>query len=242
MSVYAKLNQARKLFHSKELKKSGKNSFANYAYFELSDFVIPALEIFEEVGLCGVISFTDGLASMVIRETDGDGMIEITSPMREANLKGCHPIQNLGAVETYQRRYLWMAALEIVEHDEIDSAQPVEGYTEEQKDKFHALLNGSDALAYLEFATTLPEGHLGELMKTLPDGKKVSGKQKSGQLQDEAHGTLDDYAAQIKEAVETDDISGMELVNELTPFEKKMVSVRLDQKHIDWIKANKEAK
>ena len=51
-------------------------------------------------------------------------MIVITSPMAEANLKGTHPIQNLGAVETYQRRYLWMTAMEIVEHDILDASEP----------------------------------------------------------------------------------------------------------------------
>jgi hypothetical protein len=46
--------------------------------------------------------------------------------MAEANLKGAHPIQNLGATLSYQRRYLWMAAMELVEGDAIDSAPPVE--------------------------------------------------------------------------------------------------------------------
>jgi hypothetical protein len=45
--------------------------------------------------------------------------------MADANLKGCHPIQNLGAVETYTRRYLWVSAMEIVEHDALDSSPPV---------------------------------------------------------------------------------------------------------------------
>ena len=30
-------------------------------------------------------------------------------------------MQNLGAVQTYIRRYLWVAALEIVEHDALDA-------------------------------------------------------------------------------------------------------------------------
>jgi len=30
-------------------------------------------------------------------------------------------VQNIGAVETYQRRYLWVTAMEIVEHDALDS-------------------------------------------------------------------------------------------------------------------------
>ena len=53
-------------------------------------------------------------------------VVTFTSPMAESNLKGCHPIQNLGAVETYNRRYLYVSALEIVEHDALDSAPPVE--------------------------------------------------------------------------------------------------------------------
>ncbi len=43
------------------------------------------------------------------------------------------PIQNLGAVLSYQRRYLWMAALELVEGDPIDSAPPVEAPKPEPK-------------------------------------------------------------------------------------------------------------
>jgi len=48
-------------------------------------------------------------------------VITIISPMSTAALKGCHEVQNLGAVQTYIRRYLWVAALEIVEHDALDS-------------------------------------------------------------------------------------------------------------------------
>ena len=44
-----------------------------------------------------------------------------TSPMSSASLKGCHDVQNLGAVQTYLRRYLWTNAFEIVEHDALDA-------------------------------------------------------------------------------------------------------------------------
>ena len=128
MNVYAKLNAARQEFHTLQLKKTGLNKFAGYSYFELGDFLIPALSVFEKHGLCAFISFGKDLATMTIVDADaGDdqAFITITSPMAEALLKGCHPIQNLGAVETYTRRYLWVAALEIVEHDALDSSQPL---------------------------------------------------------------------------------------------------------------------
>jgi ERF superfamily len=122
MNVYQKLNEARERFHTSPIKKSGLNKFAGYKYFELGDFVIPALQIFKEVGLTSVISFGKETADMRIINTDKpDEMIVLESPMSTAALKGCHEVQNLGAVQTYIRRYLWVAALEIVEHDALDA-------------------------------------------------------------------------------------------------------------------------
>ena len=127
MKIYAKLNEARKQFHSRQLKKSGENKFAGYKYFELGDFLIPALEIFSKLNLCAIVSFDHNIASMTIVDIDEPGSnIVITSPFGGAALKGCHEVQNIGATETYQRRYLWMAALEIVEHDAIDSSAGVD--------------------------------------------------------------------------------------------------------------------
>jgi hypothetical protein len=121
MNVYQKLNEARDEFHQAKLKKSGHNKFANYYYFELGDFVIPALEIFKQIGLTSIISFGKDEASMTIVNNDKpEEKIVLTSPRSSAALKGCHEVQNLGAVQTYLRRYLWVAALEIVEHDALD--------------------------------------------------------------------------------------------------------------------------
>ena len=123
--VHKKLMQARMLLQNAPLKKSGHNKFAGYSYFELGDFIPTINAIFNEVGLCGVVSYDSEIASLTITDTDDGTNIIITSPMAEANLKGCHPIQNLGAVETYTRRYLWVTAMEIVEHDALDSSAPI---------------------------------------------------------------------------------------------------------------------
>lgn len=128
MSVHAKLMRARLMLQKRQLNKSGHNKFAGYTYFELGDFLPAIQEIFSEVGLCGVISFKNDYATLTITDVDKGGQIEITSPMAEANLKGCHPIQNLGAVETYTRRYLWVTAMEIVEHDALDATTGKESF------------------------------------------------------------------------------------------------------------------
>lgn len=122
VNVHRKLSTARQRFHNLPLKKTGKNSFAGYNYFELGDFLIPALAVFDEVGLGATVSFEPDIALMRIVDLDNPtDSIVITSPMGSAALKGCHEVQNIGAVETYQRRYLWVAALEIVEHDALDA-------------------------------------------------------------------------------------------------------------------------
>ena len=123
--VHKKLMQARMMLQSMQLKKSGHNKFAGYQYFELGDFLPQINEIFHAQGLCGVISYTKDYADLTITDVDDGTCITVTSPMVEANLKGAHAIQNLGAVETYQRRYLWMTAMEIVEHDALDSSAPL---------------------------------------------------------------------------------------------------------------------
>ena len=125
MGVHKKLMDARILLQQAPLKKSGHNKFAGYSYFELGDFLPTINQIFARVGLCGVVSFDKELATLTITDTEDSTEIKLTSPMAEANLKGCHPIQNLGAVETYTRRYLWVSAMEIVEHDALDSSAPL---------------------------------------------------------------------------------------------------------------------
>ena len=125
MSVHKKLMAARVQLQSIKLKKSGQNKFAGYSYFELGDFLPEIQNIFNNLGLCGVVSYDTEYAKLCITDVDDGTAIVITSPMAEANLKGTHPIQNLGAVETYQRRYLWMTAMEIVEHDILDASEPV---------------------------------------------------------------------------------------------------------------------
>lgn len=150
VNVYHKLNEARQVFHQQKLSKSGHNKFAGYKYFELADFIIPALKIFDDVGLASVIRFGKEEAVMEIVNLDKtDEKIIITSPMSSAALKGCHEVQNLGAVQTYLRRYLWVAALEIVEHDAIDSS---EGAEPKADSKIMA-----DHMAAIEVATTLEE-------------------------------------------------------------------------------------
>jgi hypothetical protein len=123
MNLYQKLQEARCRLQNLSLKKTGMNKFAGYSYYELGD-ILPAINnINKDLGLCTHITFNNDFAVLNIINSDNGDKIEFTSPMAGASLKGAHDIQNLGATETYQRRYLYMSAYEIVEHDAVDSSK-----------------------------------------------------------------------------------------------------------------------
>ncbi|MDY0710546.1 single-stranded DNA-binding protein [Pasteurella multocida] len=119
MNIYQKLAQARVKLQEKGLKKTGKNRSFNY--FELKDFLPSVNEIFAQLNMCSVISYTSELATLTIYDGEKDEKIIFTSPMVEKALPSGTDIQNLGAIQTYQRRYLYLTALEIAENDMVDS-------------------------------------------------------------------------------------------------------------------------
>jgi len=173
MSIYKSLSQAREAFHKLELKKSGINKFAGYSYFELADFLQPGMQCLADHGLVPVISFSESMATMTIHDVDSDASIVITSPMSRAALKGCHDVQNLGAVQTYLRRYLWIAALEIIEHDAVDGSQPAqpEYITESQLADLQGLMDevGADEAKFKEWlkrSLKVPNGDLDKISKS----------------------------------------------------------------------------
>lgn len=124
MNIYSKLQKMRVELQGMQLKKSGKNTFAGYSYYELGDFLPAINKLMDDNAVCSVITYSDDYAMLELVNTEKpDEKVTFTSPMREATLKGAHPIQNLGAMETYSRRYLYMTAFEIVEADALDATQ-----------------------------------------------------------------------------------------------------------------------
>ena len=168
-NIYLKLQEARFIVLGKLGKKSGKNSFVGFEYFELKDFVPQAIEAFREVGITSVFNIDparkvieDGViteypetASMTI--TDGKESIEFHIPTADATGKGQLPIQALGSKQTYLRRYLYLSALDIVENDSVDAM------SNEQKDVAPKKTAGPTAEQIKIIKTSLSE----EAIKTM---------------------------------------------------------------------------
>ena len=119
-TIHEKLIEARKEFHSNEIKKTGWNDYSKYHYFEFSDFAVPAMDILAEQGLIAIISFETELATMTVTDVKTGEFITITSPMSEAKLKACQPVQSMGACQSFVSRYLYTTLFQIVEHEAIE--------------------------------------------------------------------------------------------------------------------------
>lgn len=175
MNICKALQQARVDLLATPLKKSGKNTFAKYEYFELEDFLPAVQQIFNQHSLCGVMRFDTEMASLTIYGEEGS--LEFTAPMASAELKGCHSIQNMGAVISYMRRYLYMLALEICEHDELDATtgkdKPKKTAPDNDMQKYHDMLTACASITELQAAwQAIPKnlhhslGHVKDAMKT----------------------------------------------------------------------------
>ena len=123
MNIYQKLQSVRVKLHEMNLRKSGLNKFAGFYYFELADFLPAAQKLMLEHGLFAYEEIDTNLATITVIDTDDLNTVPfvLTMPSTTVELKGATPIQNLGSVQTYMRRYLWTSLLEIVEGDSLDA-------------------------------------------------------------------------------------------------------------------------
>lgn len=120
-NVYEKLQNARVLLQKKNLKKSGKNKFAGFSYYELGDFIPSVNEIFNDLKLTSMFNIEDNIARLsIINIEKPEECLMFVSPVKEAEIKGSTPIQCLGGIHTYMKRYLYLNAMEIVENDMFD--------------------------------------------------------------------------------------------------------------------------
>ena len=122
INLYEKITNIKSDFLKENVKKSGRNKFANYTYYELADITPVLIELCKKYKIFTKFSYTKELATLEIVNIENLNERETyTSPMEELELKGCNKIQGLGGVETYQRRYLFMSAFDIIENDMFDA-------------------------------------------------------------------------------------------------------------------------
>ena len=134
MNVYEKVQRVRSELVKLNLKKTGKNTYSNFTYYELGDFLPTLNKLMDQVGLCTrfVIQSkkTDTNEKAVLEVFNSrkpeekivfySDTAEVEIGKKKDGSGGADRIQNLGGKITYMRRYLLMIAFEIVESDIVD--------------------------------------------------------------------------------------------------------------------------
>ena len=104
-----------------DIKKSGKNMFGKgFSYFELADFLPRLNELMLENDINDLFTIEKEIASLKIfkdKEVNEYQMPFIISKTPN----GMQPIQHLGALNTYYKRYLYLNAFGITDGEVIDS-------------------------------------------------------------------------------------------------------------------------
>lgn len=135
ISIRVKLQNAK-------LKKSGKNKFAGFDYFELADFLPKLNELMLEEGINDRYRIEEGYA--ILELVKGEEKQEYTIPFKlfetpltykkdkngnfikskegeYIQVPSMQDIQYLGALNTYYKRYLYLNAFGITDGEVIDS-------------------------------------------------------------------------------------------------------------------------
>lgn len=121
-NIFQKLQRCRVELQGRKLKPTGKNTYSNYTYYELGDFLPAVNEITEKNGLCSIFAFNKEVATLTIVDTDNpEETIIFSTPVDIPNLKGCSVIQNIGGAQTFARRYLYVMAFEVSEEDTVNN-------------------------------------------------------------------------------------------------------------------------
>lgn len=122
MNVYGKLIEARKRFLEAGIKKEGVNRYAEFKYFRLDEIIPVKQAIFRDLGLADVITFGNEVATLTIFNVDNpEESIDFMSQLAPDESMIKNPIQKVGAIQTYVRRYLYLLALDIIESDGIEA-------------------------------------------------------------------------------------------------------------------------
>ena len=168
MNIYQKMNEAKIRLASLNLRMGGMNTYSKYSYYELEDFIGKLNEICNEIGLYNHVSFGLEVATLTTTDTDKpESTLMTTSPMSTADLKGCHQVQNLGAVETYIKRYLYQTAYDIVEKSDTDR-NPVTEQPKPMNQKIDEKKSFRDSVYDMLLASNIDEEPKAQWIKAFP--------------------------------------------------------------------------
>ena len=121
MNLYQKVAKIKGEMSSMKFSKTGRNSFTKFNYFQLDDFEPTLEKLCSQYGIVTYFQFALDVARMVVVDADDPTQkIEVDSPVDVSFGKTSSKMQDIGAMQTYARRYLFMSFFGITESDFLD--------------------------------------------------------------------------------------------------------------------------
>lgn len=137
--IMKKLLEARIKFAQANVNKTGKGVIDGneYTFYTLNDIIPTKNNIFKELGMVDIITYNNQEAKLELFDTDDlKESITFTSPM-PSDLRSVNPNQMMaiGGCQTYQRRYLYVTALDISEPDHVENGNEAENSDDSSEEK-----------------------------------------------------------------------------------------------------------
>lgn len=129
MNIYEKLTSIQFDLLDTEIKKSGKNNFGGFTYYELEDLLPPIIRLCKKYGCTLYFNFPTemngscnrGQLHLVNWEDNNDRIIVEVPFAQLEKLPKMNFAQSSGTYQTYMKRYLILHTFDIVESETIDA-------------------------------------------------------------------------------------------------------------------------
>ena len=127
IKIMKKINDGRSYFQQQDIKKSGKNKYQHFNYFELQDIIPIKNEICTKFKIADYFIFDieKQNARLEIYDLEQDDQqdpvtFQILVPEPQ-EMNSTKRMQEIGALQTYSHRYLLLQFLDVTECDRIDA-------------------------------------------------------------------------------------------------------------------------
>lgn len=122
--VYTKIQKGKLYFMEQGIRKSGKNKFHKFNYYELKDLLPVVLRWMDENNMSSHYNFSSSTATLIIRDEDTKTSASFSIPLPAVTMENpFQAMQVIGGLQTYARRYLLIQAFDIEESDAIDGGE-----------------------------------------------------------------------------------------------------------------------
>jgi hypothetical protein len=145
MSLNESIIKVRVELQNSKLKKTGKNKFAGFEYYELSDFLPKLNELMLKNGMNDQVTIGKEYAELTLikgdeKQTYTIPFVMFETPKNKNGMDSMQHIQYLGALNTYYKRYLYLNAFGITDGEVIDSMNNNE-ITNKKVDNMSSIIN-----------------------------------------------------------------------------------------------------